>query len=102
MTGLELVVVALAAHRLARLVGFDLITRRLRAAATGYADDGRVLRSRRRAPWLYDLVKCGWCLTVWTSAVVMVVWHVVPEARIVVEGLAVATIAGLVFEARKT
>lgn len=69
---LEIVAVGLAAYRLARLVALDTITDPARAWLYRHAftppayDDPPTVRNRAWA-WVYDLVSCVFCVSVWVS-----------------------------------
>ena len=85
----ELVVDALAVHRLVRLVQADTITARPRAA----------LLRRWKANALSELLVCPWCLSVHAAAAVTVLRVAAPRAwRLIAPALAVSTAASLVAE----
>lgn len=83
-----LIVVALAAYRIWRLVGVDTVFRRPREWVTGkWGQDS----------WATELVTCPWCAGSWiTFAVTAVAAQVVTVRIPVLFALAAATVVGLV------
>ena len=80
-----LVVDALAAYRLTRLVTEDRIT--------------APLRDRVPAGWASELVGCSWCVGVWAAAGVVAARRLAPRAWTpVAEVLAVAAVVGITAE----
>lgn len=78
-----IVVLGLAAYRLARLVAVDSLTEDVRAVVYRWAwiddpdaDVDPSPRGRVR-PYLYELLTCPFCVGVWTSAGVFVVYGLV-------------------------
>jgi hypothetical protein len=107
---LGLVLVALAAYRLACLVAVDSISVPLRDRLYTFAwdeseteidpNDHTKLRARRRGPvraWLYELVSCPYCLSVWFAAGLYAAWRWLDSTAIhvVIAMLAVAGAAAL-------
>lgn len=89
MDATEVLVVALAAARLARLIRLDRIMDAPReflvlAALNRAGPD--------RTPWLVEWLRCWWCVTVWTAAVACALQVVAPWLVLL---LAVAHIAAL-------
>lgn len=90
---MELIVNALAAVRLARLIRFDTIAAPARNWLFGLTAWGTTPRSVHRAAWrAQQAIGCPWCVTVWTALVVVVVRRT--PARRLVDALAVAELAG--------
>lgn len=82
-----LVVDALAAYRLTRLVTTDAITEPLREAIDARSD------------FMGELTSCSWCSGVWVAAGVVLARRYVPAWGPVAEMLALAAVAGLLSDA---
>lgn len=79
---MRLLIIAVAAARLAQLIALDSITEGLRGRINEHAP-GPVIA----------LIGCGWCLTVWTTAAMVITEQHAPVA---VDIAAAAWIAGLI------
>ena len=87
-TPLWLVVDALAAYRLTRLVTKDTILVRFRAK----------LMTREWLRW-FDFVTCPWCVGVWVAATVVAATAAAPCVWVYpAVGLAIAAVAGIMGE----
>lgn len=90
MRVVDLLPVALAAARLTRLVRHDRILDAPRDAVTVWA-------MNRSGPdqdhLLVYFLSCVWCVSMWSAAITLVLWHTVP---VLVHLLAVAYVAVLV------
>jgi hypothetical protein len=102
--GVLLVVYALCVHRVTRLVTTDTITagarERLRRAAyhgkftaNGYAVSNRFLA------WVFDLVTCDWCTSIWVAAGCALGWKFAGSwFNLVAAALAASSVASLLRE----
>jgi Protein of unknown function (DUF1360) len=79
---------ALAAFRLTRLIGWDVVTRPLREPLTGRQESGSAKQARdshkgRRMQWhqekLDDFIDCPFCVGFWTCVAVWVLWDAWPR-----------------------
>lgn len=100
-TAVELVVLALGAFRLTRLLGWDTMPLLMRARVwvTGreLIDGEVVVRNPDRDEWIDDLVSCPWCLGWWVCLATAGAWWVWPTATIAVAlPLALSAAVGLV------
>lgn len=85
-----LIVDALAAHRITRLIVSDVIADRPRA---------RVMAAAHEAgfEWLKDLIRCSWCTGVHVGFAVVAARAVAPKAwQPIARALALADVAGIV------
>lgn len=84
----QFVLLALAAYRLTRLIGWDVITRPIRETVVGRYEEGsgkkardtergRKLRSYRRK--LDEFIHCPFCLGFWVSVALWLVWSWQPH-----------------------
>lgn len=87
MTGVELVILGLAAFRFTRLVVEDTIINRQRAAVIN-----RLLEEGRLGEKVAEGLLCTWCAGVWVSGLVAATWFWGAGAR---PALIVAAVAGL-------
>lgn len=71
------VLLALAAYRVFRIVGYDTITQPVRERVTGYKDSDELPADVERA-YLAKLVRCPWCLGWWISLGVWLVYETWP------------------------
>lgn len=103
-----IVILALAAFRVTRLITQDTITQPFRSRLYGFAwNDDRPTQDDTgfwptpRAAWrtnLYRLLTCDWCLGVWMSIAVYCVWRFAfpgGDGNLAQGIVAVAAIAGL-------
>lgn len=95
----EILVLSLAVFRTIRLFVYDNITLFLREA---FMDkkvvDGKYFfeesqNSLKRT--IYKLLLCPWCFGVWSASIIVFVYFIVPELRIFVYILAVASVASV-------
>lgn len=84
MTALSFVILALAAHRVTRLIGWDSITSTLRARLIGYSDDGKRNRWPANHPKIGEFVHCPWCLGFWVCLAWYLAYRQWPEGTIIV------------------
>lgn len=110
MSPLELVVDAVAAYRLTKLVTDDEITEPLRDAVVewsyrddvdplpdGYASWSDLAITDPKSPKLATLVTCRWCAGVWIGAGVVAARRVAPRAwQPLAEALSFAAAAALI------
>jgi hypothetical protein len=95
-----LILLALGAMRLTRLIGWDSITDRVRAPLTGWHSDGRRHQRDRRdrergKRWMLFLA-CPWCLGFWVCLACWGSWQVWPRGTLVAMApLALSAIVGL-------
>ncbi|HXJ29868.1 MAG TPA: DUF1360 domain-containing protein [Gemmatimonadales bacterium] len=97
----EFVLLALAAMRLTRLIGWDSITDGLRSRITGHhhggSKTGRRAGSRRDKPEWMLFLTCPWCLGFWISAAVWAAWLGWPNATLIAcTPFAISAVVGLV------
>lgn len=100
------VLLALAAYRLTRLVGWDVITRPLREPMTGRKEKGGGKDARdssrgTKRPWyrphLDDFIHCPFCAGFWVCVAVWGLWLWQPHWTLVLSvPWALSAIAGLV------
>lgn len=110
MTPLDLIIDALAVHRITRLVTRDTITRTPRAAIIRWAYRNRsawtatvatdaqiesVVHGDDDAPKLATLVTCPWCVSIY-AAFLVAASHQVRWARPIRYALALSSIAALI------
>lgn len=99
----EAVLLALASHRLFRLIALDTILDRPRAWAL-YAgpwrpDSGRDPPDTFRAE-LAMFISCPWCAGFWVTVLVYGIWQIFPHATLVVAApLAISSAVGLLVSA---
>jgi len=116
-----LALLALGVFRIVRLIGWDDITARVRAAATmpdadydswigmqhsaeqsGESLDRWLERHNERGPsgfrwWLARLIRCPWCLGVWVALPVWAAWLTWPSGTLgAMTPLAIMSVVGLV------
>lgn len=97
MTTLNLVVLSLAVYRVARLVGWDDITRRWRQRLTGWDDTQKRNAWPKNRRWLAEMIHCPFCASAYISVLAYVAWRYYPQATLTVATpLAIMAIAGLV------
>jgi len=103
--GWETLLLALAAYRVTRLIGWDTLTERLRnwlmVRKVVASVEGREGESRRvvvmRSPLLSKLINCPWCLGWWISLAWWAAWIAWPAGTLVAATpFAIAAIVGLV------
>lgn len=114
MTFLTFTILGLAVFRMSRLVVSDTIIEpaRLRVLAR-YPSSSTVFMSggegrvwvpdldgwiAEKPSWLGELISCVWCVSIWISVVVMVVWWVWPVVVWWLTPLALSAVAGIVEE----
>ena len=96
---------ALATYRLARLIAVDVITEPLRelVRTTGWLDHPDkpgvqlpiIGPAGTIARWLFDLITCMWCVSLWIAAVVVALTRFVPGGwQYVCMALALSAVAG--------
>lgn len=86
-----LTLLALAAGRTTRLLGWDRITTTLRTRLTGYGDDGARAVRFKDGGWghgpdrlkLAHFLHCPWCFGAWHCAAWWAAWQVWPHATLV-------------------
>jgi Protein of unknown function (DUF1360) len=90
---------ALATYRLAILISRDKITATLRenSRRAAYTDNGSqrpgVWAAYER--WIYELIICQWCVSVWLAAAVVALTRFAPdEWQYVAMALALSAVAG--------
>jgi len=103
--GWETLLLALAAYRVTRLIGWDTLTERLRnwvlvKQVIGQVE-GRDGETRRvlvaRSSLLAKLINCPWCLGWWVAVAWWAAWLVWPAGSLVVATpFAIAAIVGLI------
>jgi hypothetical protein len=96
-----LILLALGAMRLTRLIGWDSITDGLRSRLTGYHHGGhktgRRAGSRSDRPAWMRFLSCPWCLGFWVCLACWASWQVWPRGTLVaMVPLALSAIVGLV------
>lgn len=97
-----LVVLALGAFRLTRIIGWDTLAGlvRLRVWATGrrLEDDGRVtVTNPARPEWIDQLLSCPWCLGWWVCLATAGSWWAWPTTTLAVAlPLALSAAVGLI------
>jgi len=85
---LDFAILALATFRIARLIVVDVIFEWLRE---------RVWKRFPPSTTFGYLFTCVWCMSVWTSSVVVICYTIVPVATVVVASIfALSAVAGLV------
>lgn len=97
--GLELVILALAAFRLVRLIGWDTITRPLREriCALSERDGHEYVGKRQPRPWLQEWIHCPWCMGAYVTGAVWISWLVWPHFTMgVATLLALMALVGLI------
>lgn len=72
MSWFDLIVGALLTARLSRLASEDTILDPWRDRLGDRADRSPVWE------WIWDLVTCRWCVSIWIAAAVVAGWHVLP------------------------
>lgn len=75
---LEFIVLGLAVHRVARIIGWDSITRGPRERFLGWTDDGKRNRWPKNRKRLAEFIHCPWCQGFWLSVAAWVCfreWH---------------------------
>lgn len=91
-----LVVLAFAAYRATRIFTKDSITSDLRARLYAWAwndDHGQAADPIARSPmrtYVYEGLTCSFCLGVWVSLALYLLWRHAPDARGLIVVLAVA------------
>lgn len=101
MTIVELIVLILAGHRIARIIGWDSITKPWREKLLGWTDDGKKIGhaggTGRPVPGkLATLAHCPWCLGFWISIILWVCfkqWH--DATLLVASPLAISSAIGV-------
>lgn len=84
-----LILLALGAMRLTRLVGWDTITDPIRSRLTGHHHGSHTKQGPRdgsrydRPAWMLFLT-CPWCLGFWVSVAVWLAWQAWPHWTLVV------------------
>lgn len=97
MTGLDLIIIVLAAYRLWMLIAKDSITAGWRHRILGYDDYGRRNRWPKARTKLGEFVHCPWCLGAWLSLLVYVAWRLYPDAAMwVLTPLAISAAVALI------
>ena len=91
MTGIEFVLVALAAFRVTRLVVFDQLTEPLRDHTVyKLSDDGF-------SGWVRDLFDCAWCAGFWIAGLFAIGWALNEQATLwVALPFAISAVTGLI------
>jgi hypothetical protein len=84
VTALSFLILALAAHRLTRLIGWDTITAPLRVPLLGYDDQGRRTAHSRQHPKVGEFLHCPWCLGFWVCLALYLSWRWWPDGTLVV------------------
>jgi len=98
----EFILLALAAMRFTRLIGWDSITDPIRSRLTGHhhgshRNEGRRVGSRYDRPEWMLFLTCPWCLGFWISVVVWLAWLGWPNATLIAcTPFAVSATVGLV------
>lgn len=102
----QFVILALAAYRLTRLIGWDVITRPAREALVGRYEEGSgkkardTERGRKLGTYhrkLDEFIHCPFCGGFWVSLAIYLMWQWHPHICIViVTPLAVSAVVGLV------
>lgn len=77
-----LLLLALAAFRLWRLLAWDIITRPVRERLLHRRDGGDVTDSSRYRPHVDEFVHCPWCLGAWLGIAWWIAWLVWPRATV--------------------
>lgn len=99
MTALNLVVLALAAHRLFRIIAGDTITKRWRERFLGWGDDQKRNEWPKNRRKLAEFVHCPFCLGFWVVVVEWLAFQQWPHGVLLVAWpLALSSIVGLVTE----
>lgn len=96
---LRVIIVGIAAYRLARVVAVDSITEPARSCLfwAGHADPdntGPIVTSRVVA-WAYALVSCPFCVGWWLALLLWFAWPPASTGAIAVGALAAAGVASL-------
>jgi len=90
------VLLALAAYRLFRIVGYDTITQPIRERVTGYKDSDTLPSDVTDAKLAY-LFRCPWCLGWWVSLAVWGVYEASPHwALVAATPLAISAGCGII------
>lgn len=101
MTGIELVVLALATYRLTRLIYKDDIADPIRLRIEGEQFNSDHPKRAAVAEWLHLLITCPYCVGVWAAGV-LILLLAVPFVNFFVYLLAVAGAASLIQEVLDT
>lgn len=95
-TFIALIVLTLAGHRVARVIGWDSITQPWRQRFLGYDDDGKKNRWPANRKRLGAFVHCPWCQGFWLSLVIYAAWRWWPEVTLTIASpLAVSSLIGV-------
>lgn len=96
----EAALLALASHRIFRLIALDTILDRPRAWALNAGDwrpDSGDDPPRRFRAGLATFISCPWCAGFWITVAVYVFWQIFPHATLVVAApLAISSAAALI------
>lgn len=66
-TTIQAIVLVLAGHRLARIIGWDVVTQRIRQRLLGWDDNGQKNRWPANRKRLGEFVHCPWCMGFWIA-----------------------------------
>ena len=102
---IDLVILVLASYRLTRLIVFDEITSFIRnpffSVAYQENEDGELLeniefKGGRFRNWIGRLLSCYWCVGIWSSLGIVLLYYFFPTFHILLVILAVAGAAAYV------
>ncbi|MFA9556947.1 DUF1360 domain-containing protein [Evansella sp. AB-rgal1] len=105
ITWMELIILILATFRLTRLIVFDEITTFIRNPFLKITyeknDEGDLLETveiRRGGLhyWIGMLLSCHWCVGIWASLVVVLIYQYIPGLNLVLLLLAIAGAASFI------
>src|SRR4029077_8759400 len=86
---------ALAVYRLARLVSVDTITSPWRELVRAQAFRTEGIQISGAWTWVFELVSCAWCMSVWFAAGVVALTKFIPGVwQYIAMGLALSAVAG--------
>lgn len=83
-TLIALLILMLAGHRVARIVGWDSITQQWRQRLLGYDDDGKRNRWPANHKKIGEFVHCPWCQGFWWSIILYAAWRYYPEVTLTI------------------
>lgn len=97
LTLVQAIVLVLAGHRIARIIGWDKLTQRLRQRLLGWDDNGQRNRWPANHKSVAEFVHCPWCLGFWIAVAGWIALQYWPD--VVLMGawpLAISSAIGLV------